>query len=480
MEIIKNFIKGEYVAPQSERYMDSFNPATGQVAVQIPDSQEVDVVMAVKAAKEAFPGWSQTSMWERAQILNRISDLLEKRAEEFAQIESEDVGKPLWLAREVDIPRTIANFRFFASKILTREERCSEMDQVAINYTLRQPVGVCGLIAPWNLPLYLMTWKLAPCLAMGNTAVCKPSELTSRSTALLGEVLNEAGLPPGVCNIVMGRGETAGAALVQHPSVPVISFTGGTQTGAHIQQMAAPFFKKVSLELGGKNANIVFKDADMEKALEGTLRAGFLNSGQICLCGSRLLVQQDIYEEFVGRLKERVQALKVGDPKEEDTFLGPVVSQEHQSKILSCIKKAQEDGGKVTVGGGKVQNLKEDLKGGYFVEPTVIEDLSFCSDIWQTEIFGPVITVAPFKYQKDAVKLANTSSYGLSASLWTKDIQRAHRVARELEAGTVWINTWMKRDLRVPFGGMKDSGVGREGGEYSLDIYSELKNVCVS
>lgn len=480
MEKMMNFVNGEYVEPHSGVHMDNYDPSTGKVYCQVPDSNEVDVVFAIQAAKKAYESWKKTTVNERATILNKVADLLEARTDEFAEAESRDVGKPYWLAKNIEIPRAISNFRFFASKILTMESSSSVMDDHAINYTLRQSVGVCGLIAPWNLPFYLMTWKLAPCLAMGNTAVCKPSEVTPMTAMMLGEVLNEAGLPKGVCNIIVGRGQTAGAALVSHPAVPVISFTGGTSTGEVVQQLAAPHVKKVSLELGGKNANIIFDDADIKKAVATTLRSSFQNSGQICLCGSRVLVQQKIYDEFMEEFRKQTKELIAGDRKDENTFIGPLVSKEHYEKVLSCIEQAKKEDGKVTVGGSVPENLPEDLKGGYYLQPTIIEDLTNCSDLWLNEIFGPVVTVMPFKYQADAVKWANTSSYGLSCSIWTQNLRRAHTVAQQIEAGTVWVNCWMKRDLRVPFGGVKASGVGREGGDHSLNIYSEMKNVCIS
>ncbi len=475
-----NFIGGEFVAPKSGKYLQKFDPTTGEVMAEVPDSDALDVVTAVKAAHSALEKWSETPARERAKILMRIADLLEARAEEFADIESREVGKPVWLARETDLPRAILNFRFFAAKILTETTMAADQDGKWLNYVLRQPVGVCGLIGPWNLPLYTMTFKLAPCLAMGNVAVCKPSELTPGSLLKLAEILNEAGLPPGVCNIVCGRGETAGAALVQHPGVPLISFTGGTDTGTKIQQLAAPQTKKLSLELGGKNANIILKDADIAKAVQGSIRAAFLNSGQICLCGSRLLVQDDIYQKFIEEFRKQTQELKVGDPREKDTFMGPLISREQLQKTLDAVEQAKKEAGRVTVGGQAPTHTPAGMKGGYFYAPTIIEDLTNCSDIWQREIFGPVVTVASFKYAHNAVTLANTSPYGLSVSLWTADISRAHKLAAQIDAATVWVNTWAQRDPRVPFGGAKASGFGREGGDCSLDFYSELKTICVA
>ena len=478
MERLKNFINGEYAEPQAGKYLPNINPATAQVINELPDSDELDVVTAIGAAKKAFESWSKTSAKERSAILNKVADGIESRKEEFAQAESLDVGKALWLSKEMDIPRSILNFRFFASSILHKTSASSDMDGKAINYVLNQAVGVAGLVSPWNLPLYLLSWKIAPCLASGNTAVCKPSELTPTTAFMLGEVFNEAGLPPGVCNIILGTGEKAGATLVKHPGVPLISFTGGTDTGEVIQSMSAPHFKKLSLELGGKNANIIFKDADLKKAISMSLRSSFLNQGEICLCGSRILVQQDIYDEFVAEFVKQVKEIKVGDPFNESTFMGPVVSKEHQEKVLAAIKQAEKENGKILCG-GKAPQLSGDLSQGYFIEPTVIADLTNCSDLWQKEIFGPVVTLMSFKYAHEAVKWANTSPFGLSASIWTKDLSRAHKVAANLNVGTVWVNTWLMRDLKMPFGGMKASGLGREGGEDSFDFFHRKEKLYV-
>jgi aminomuconate-semialdehyde/2-hydroxymuconate-6-semialdehyde dehydrogenase len=475
---LTNFINGEFVAPKNGKYLAKHDPTTGRVMAEVPDSDALDVVAAIQSARQALEKWSATPARERARVLNKIADLVEANADELAAIESRDVGKPVWLARETDMARTALNFRFFAAKIMGETSLAAALDDQFVNYVLRQPVGVCALIGPWNLPLYTLTWKLAPCLAMGNTAVCKPSELTPSSMLRFAEILLEAGLPPGVCNIVCGRGETAGAALVQHPGVPLISFTGGTETGARIQAMAAPHTKKLSLELGGKNANIILKDANIEKAVAGSVRAAFLNSGQICLCGSRLLVQEEIYEKFMTEFRQATLKFKVGDPRDKDTMMGPLVSAAQLAKTVEAVEQAKKEAGRVTVGGAPPE-LPENLRGGYFYAPTIIEDLTNCSDLWQREIFGPVVTVVSFKYPHEAVKLANTSSYGLSASLWTADITRGHKIAAQIAAGTVWVNTWAQRDPRVPFGGVKASGMGREGGDWSLDFYSEMKTICV-
>lgn len=478
MQRLQNFINGEYVPPSEGKYLDKISPRTGKKIYELPDSNEVDVVMAIKAAQSAFEDWAETKAAERSRILNRVADLIDKNISELALAESADVGKTLQLATTMDIPRAALNFRFFASAILHKQEMATDMDGEAFNYVLRQPVGVAGLIAPWNLPLYLLTWKIAPALACGNTVVCKPSEWTSHTAHILGRILNEAGVPKGVCNMVFGKGDPVGSYLVRHPGVPLISFTGGTATGEKIQTMAAPYVKKLSLELGGKNATIILKDVDIKKIVPMIARASFLNQGEICLCGSKILVQEDIYKEFTEELVKYVEGLKVGDPLLPETFLGPIVSQTQYDKVLSLLEVAKKDGGKVVAGGVK-PDLPEELQGGYYLRPTLIHELTNCSEIHQTEIFGPVVTLNSFKYPHEAVKWANNSPYGLSASIWTGNLTLAHKLAAGLKVGTVWINTWMRRDLRVPFGGMKASGIGREGGDHSIDFFTESKTICV-
>lgn len=478
MEKLKNFIKGEFVDPIGGKWMPKISPATGQTIYEMPDSEEIDVVNAVKAAHEALEKWSQTKAEERAKILYRIGDLIEQNLEKLALAETEDVGKPLALSKSLDIPRAATNFRFFASRILHKSEKATDMDGEAINYELRQPVGVVGLISPWNLPLYLLTWKIAPALACGNTAVCKPSELTSKTAVMLGELMNQAGLPPGVCNIVLGLGEPVGRTMAEHPGVSAVSFTGGTATGAKIQGYAGAQFKKVSLELGGKNATIVLADADLKRAIPTILRSAFLNQGEICLAGSKILVQEEIKDQFIEIFVETTKALKVGDPKGEKIFMGPLISKSHLEKVSSAVEQAKKEKAKVILGGEKL-SLQEPFDKGFFYPPTIIADLDPCSELHHTEIFGPVVTVNSFKYAHDAVKLANNSPYGLSANVFTKDLSKAHKLAAQLKVGTVWINSWLNRDLRMPFGGQKASGLGREGGDESLDFFTEKKTVCV-
>ena len=478
MEKILNYINGELVEPTSGNYLDNYNPSNGQVYSLAPDSEELDINNAVAAAKEAFNTWSKTPKQERSDILMKLADIIEKYSNELIKAESKDNGKPETLAAHVDIPRAPANIRFFAGAILHDSSQMHEMDGMAINYTLRQPVGVAACISPWNLPLYLLTWKIAPALASGNTVVAKPSEVTPMTAFILSKICIEAGLPKGVLNIVHGLGSKIGDPLTTHPDTPIISFTGGTVTGKHIATVTAPMFKKVSLELGGKNPNIIFADANFEKAVSAAARAAFTNQGQICLCGSRLFVQEDIYEKFKIALIEKTKKLKVGDPKELSSNLGAVVSKDHMNKILSKIEQAKELGGKIILGGTRVI-LDGESKDGYYIEPTIIEGLSYDCDVNQEEIFGPVVSLISFKTETEVVDMANSTKYGLSASIFTESISRGHRVAANIDSGVVWINTWMLRDLRIPFGGMKQSGVGREGGFKSLEFFTEPKNICV-
>ena len=468
---LANFINGGFVETPS--YFDDIDPATEEVIAEIPDSDARDVDAAVQAAKHAFPSWSRTPAAERSRLLLRLADRIEANLDELAACESEDSGKPISLAKKLDIPRAVANFRFFATAILHQSSEAHITDSTALNYTLRQPHGVAGLISPWNLPLYLLTWKIAPAIASGNTCVAKPSELTPMTAHRLAELSLEAGIPNGVINIVHGLGSKAGAALCEHPDVPLISFTGGTVTGAKVAAAAAPRFKKLSLELGGKNPNLVFADADLEEAVATSIRSSFWNQGEICLCGSRIFVERSIHDEFVDRFVAATKQLRIGDPGDPSTDVGALISAAHLEKVTGYVKLAREEGGSVVTGGNRVDRR------GYFVEPAVITGLDCNCRVLQEEIFGPVVTITPFDSEDDAIAFANSTRYGLSASVWTRDVQRAHRAAAAIDAGTVWINCWLLRDLRVPFGGMKDSGVGREGGFDSLNFFTEPKNVCV-
>ncbi|MBE1160015.1 aldehyde dehydrogenase [Dyella acidiphila] len=476
---LANLIDGRLQAPRDNRWLDIYEPATGAVFAHCPDSGAADVEAAALAAQQAAPAWAATPADERARLLHRLADLIEARLDEFAELESRDSGKPVALARRLDIPRAVSNLRFFAAAIMAWDSESHAMESGAINYTLRRPLGAVGCISPWNLPLYLFTWKIAPALAAGNTVVAKPSEVTPCTAALLGELSIEAGFPPGVLNIVQGRGPTTGQAIVEHPAIKAVSFTGSTRTGASIATTAAPQFKKVSLELGGKNPAIVFADADLsEQNLDTIVRSGFANQGEICLCGSRLLVQRAIYASFRERYLARVKALQVGDPHDAATDLGALVSREHFDKVMSCIAKARDEGGQVLTGGDAV-SLQGRCAEGWFVAPTVIDGLANDTATNQQEIFGPVVTLIPFDDEADAVAIANGTSYGLAASLWTTDLSRAHRLGAQLEFGIVWINCWLLRDLRTPFGGSKQSGVGREGGAEALRFFTEPRNICI-
>ncbi len=477
MKKLLNYINGELLEPHLKEYIKNESPVDGQVFSLVPDSDEQDVEKAVEAAKKTFPFWSGLSKKERHDHLIRLADGIQVRFDEMVEAESKDNGKPEWLAKQVDIPRASENLRFFATASLHFASQMHDMDGKAINYTLREPIGVVGCISPWNLPIYLFTWKIAPALAAGNTVVAKPSEVTPYTAYLLSEVCQEVGFPKGVLNIVHGYGHKVGDAITSHPDTPVISFTGGTVTGAKIAEKAAPMFKKISLELGGKNPNIIFADADFEDALEMALKASFRNQGQICLCGSRLFVEEPIYEKFKAAFVKRTQELKVGNPK-SDNDLGAVVSKNHMNSILSKIELAKEEGGKVLCGGNRLI-LEGELSEGYYMEPTIIEGLNHMCRTNQEEIFGPVVSIMPFKNEEDVVEMANSTRYGLAASIFTKDISKGHRVAAKIDSGIIWINTWMMRDLRIPFGGMKDSGVGREGGFKSLEFFTEPKNVCL-
>jgi aminomuconate-semialdehyde/2-hydroxymuconate-6-semialdehyde dehydrogenase len=476
---ILHFIDGEAVEPVSGRWLDDVDPATGKVWARVPCGDERDVERAVGAAERAFPLWSSRSAEERSRILLRIAELLERDLEPLALAECRDTGKPLSLARALDIPRAVANFRFFATAILHARSESHLTEPVALNYTLRRPRGVAGCISPWNLPLYLLSWKIAPALATGNTVVAKPSEVTPVTSHLLADLCREAGLPAGVLNIVHGLGSEAGAAIVRHPRISAVTFTGGTATGAEIARTAAPLFKKLSLELGGKNPTVVFADADLDDALPAALRASFANQGQICLSGSRILVEEPIFDRFLERFVESARRLRVGDPLEPDTDQGALVSRAQLDKVRSYIDLARAEGGRILCGGNPPERLPDRCRDGWFLEPTVVTNLSPSSRVNCEEIFGPVVTLTPFRSEDEAVAWSNGTPYGLSASLWTRSLSRAHRLAERLDAGTVWINCWMLRDLRVPFGGMKASGVGREGGEEALRFFTEPKNVCV-
>jgi aminomuconate-semialdehyde/2-hydroxymuconate-6-semialdehyde dehydrogenase len=478
MEKLQNFINGTYVPPKNGQYIDNFEPATGQVYALIPDSDEEDVLEAVDAAEKAFPIWSKMSIEERSKILVRLSEGIEKNMDEFVQAESRDNGKPVSLAAHVDIPRAVSNFHFFATAITHFASESHLMEGVGINFTTRKPIGIVGCISPWNLPLYLFSWKIAPALAAGNCVIAKPSEVTPYTAYLLGKIAQEAGMPAGVLNILHGTGPKVGDAIVKHPKIKAISFTGGTKTGEYIARTAGPMFKKLSLELGGKNPNIIFADCNFDDMLSTTIRSSFANQGQICLCGSRIFVERPIYEKFKEAFVAKVSKSKVSYPSDPEAKLGAIVSESHMEKVLSYIELAKEEGGIVLTGGKRV-HLAAPYHQGYYIEPTIIEGLSYDCRTNQEEIFGPVVTITPFDTEEEALMMANSTDYGLAGTIWTTNLNRAHRVADELQAGIVWVNAWLVRDLRTPFGGVKASGVGREGGWEALRFFTEAKNIFI-
>ena len=480
MTRILNFIDGQFVEPVGGKYLDNIEPATGKPYSLVADSDARDIELAVAAAEKAFPDWSHTPAADRSGLLLRIADLIERDLEKFARAESIDTGKPLSLARSLDIPRAASNFRFFATAILHTENEAHVTDGIAFNYTLRQPRGIVGLISPWNLPLYLLSWKIAPTIACGNTAIAKPSELTPMTAQLLCEICAEAGLPKGVLNVVHGTGPNVGSPITAHPKIGTISFTGGTVTGRKVAETCAPMFKKVSLELGGKNPNIVFADADQDAAIAGSLRSSFANQGQVCLCGSRVFVERSVYQEFVDRFIDKAAQLKQGDPLDDNTEQGAIVSQTQLDKVKFYVDLAQKEGGKIALGGKAPESINDRCRDGYFFPPTVLTDLPVSCRTNREEIFGPVVTITPFDNEDEVIGYANDTEYGLASSVWTQNLSRAHRVAEQIHTGTVWVNCWLVRDLRVPFGGMKQSGVGREGGEEALRFFTEPKNVCIA
>lgn len=478
MSNITNYINGTLVEPNAKKYLENINPATGKVYSYCPDSDETDVELAYQAAKAAFPEWSNMSANNRSKILLKLADLIEKNIDKLAIAESIDQGKPVWLAKLGEIPRAVENIHFFATAIEHFASESHAMGSHAINYTLRTPIGVVGCISPWNLPLYLFTWKIAPALAAGNCVVAKPSEVTPMTAYLFSELCIEAGLPKGVLNIVHGLGGKVGSAIVAHPGISVISFTGGTKTGAEIARVAAPMFKKLSLELGGKNPNIIFADCNFDKAVAESVRSSFTNQGEICLCGSRIFIEKPIYEKFKAAFIEKSKSMKVGNPLLDDTKVGAIASQLHFDKVLGYIDLAKEEGGTILLGGHPVK-LDGENTDGYFIAPTIIEGLAFNCRTNLEEIFGPVVTLTPFETQEEVLEMANATQYGLAATIWTENLNTAHHMAAQIKSGIVWINCWLLRDLRTPFGGMKQSGVGREGGWEALRFFTEQKNVCI-
>ena len=478
MQEVLNCIDGKLCAAEGGEWIDDVDPATATAYARVASSDKRDVERAVLAAERAFPAWSSAPSEVRSQALRRLARLIERDLEKLARAESIDSGKPLPVARSVDIPRAVQNFDFFADAATQFASEAHATGDSALNYTLRQPLGVVACISPWNLPLYLLTWKIAPALAAGNCVVAKPSEVTPMTAFMLGALSVEAGFPPGVLNLLQGLGPRAGAPLCGHPKVRAISFTGSTRVGREIAAQAAGTFVKVSLEMGGKNPTVIFADADLEVAIPETVRAAFSNTGQICLCGSRILIEKSIYSRVRDELVQRVSKLRVGDPLEAGSEQGALVSRAHFEKVMGCIALAREEGGTILCGGERAR-VSGRCSEGFFIQPTLIEGLGPACRTNQEEIFGPVATLQPFESVDEAVALANATRYGLSSSLWTRDLTRAHRVSARLHAGIVWVNCWMLRDLRTPFGGVKESGVGREGGMDALRFFTEPKNVCV-
>ena len=479
MEQLTNFINGKFMQPKTEEYLDVFEPATGQVYSKVPNSSSTDIDVAFQAANAAFPGWSELTVTDRSQYLHKIAELLEHQLDDFANYESRDTGKPVTLAQSVDIPRAIANFRFFGEYGPTFKFNSELNSDQSENRVVHAPLGVVGCISPWNLPLYLFTWKIAPALMAGNTVLAKPSEITPYTAYKLGEICEDANLPAGVLNIIHGQGITAGDALINHKGVQAISFTGGTATGKIIAQKTAASFKKLSLEMGGKNPAIIFTDCNYNKMLETVVQSSFSNQGQICLSSSRILIQTEIFQQFKKDFIGKVNKLIVGDPQDHESNLGAVSSKNHFEKIMNYIELAEKEGGNILLG-GKAVKLNGRCKKGWFIEPTIIEGLTNTAKTNQEEIFGPVVTLIPFNDEEDAIQIANESDYGLSATIWTEDKERATRVSNQVEAGVIWVNCWLVRDLRTPFGGMKQSGMGREGGSEALRFFTEQKNVCTS
>jgi aminomuconate-semialdehyde/2-hydroxymuconate-6-semialdehyde dehydrogenase len=475
---IQNYINGELVAPLSGKYLNNINPATGKIYALIPDSDLTDIDLATRSAESAKKGWASSSIDYRFKVLMEVARLIEEDMEALALAESIDNGKPLTLAKNIDIPRAVSNFQFFATAIKHFASNAHELSGIAINYTLKKPIGIVACISPWNLPLYSFTWKIAPALAAGNCVIAKPSEITPMTAFLLSKICIKAGLPKGVLNIVHGLGNKVGNAISKNEMIKAISFTGGTETGRQIASIAAPMFKKLSLELGGKNPNIIFADCNYKEMMKTTLKSSFANQGQICLCGSRIFVERSLYDKFKTDFVKQTKALKVGDPLNKETDIGAVVSKEHQEKIMSYIELAKSEGGKILCG-GEIVNLNGENANGFFIAPTIIEGLSFDCRTNQEEIFGPVVTIMPFDNDEEVLNYANSTAYGLSATVWTDSNSRIHYFSNELEAGIIWVNSWLLRDLRTPFGGVKDSGIGREGGFHALEFFTETKNVCI-
>ena len=474
---IKNYINGELLRSSNKNYIDIFNPSIGKVYAQCPNSSEEDLEIAINSSEEAFLKWSKLKQNDRSQFLLKIANLIENNLDEFANAESLDNGKPLKLSQSLDIPRSIKNLKFFAT--IANELKPESFNQEKVkSHILREPLGIVGTISPWNLPLYLFTWKIAPALVMGNCVIAKPSEITPYTAYLFSKICIKAKLPRGVLNILHGEGKIIGEEIVNHKKIKAISFTGGTDTGKKIAKNASKHLKKISLEMGGKNPVIIFDDCDYNKMINSLIKSSFLNQGQICLAGSRIYVQETIYDKFKKDFIAKIKKLKIGDPFSSNTDQGAIVSSEHLNKIIKYVESAKEEGGKI-LSGGSIPKINSKFSSGWYFYPTVIENLSQKSKLNKEEIFGPVVTLNKFKNEEDAIKMANDTDYGLASIIWTRNINKANKLAVLLESGLVWINCWLERDLRTPFGGIKNSGYGKEGGKYALDFFTEPKNVCI-
>ncbi len=479
MKNILNYINGELVPPKKTKYLNVYNPANGKIYAKCPNSDNSDLKDAINSAKKAHSKWKNLTNENRRDILFKIADELEKNKEKFALAETIDNGKPINDSQTIDIPRSINNLKFYASAVINNSSESHSLGHRAINYTLRDPIGIVACISPWNYPLHLLTWKIAPALAMGNCVIAKPSEITPMTAYLFSKICIKVGLPKGVLSILHGTGENIGDKIVRHPDIKAISFTGGTKTGKIINSSASPLLKKVSLELGGKNPTIIFEDCNYKQMLKTTVRSSFGNQGQICLCGERIFIQSSIYDKFKKDFIVETEKLKIADPRNQKTEQGAIVSEQHYNKILAYLDSAKQNGA-IFLTGGKAKKIKGECSNGWYIEPTIIENLSRNSKCYSEEAFGPVTSIYKFETKKEAIDLANETNYGLAASIWTSNLRSAHQVAKSINFGIVWVNSWNLRDLRTPFGGMKDSGLGREGGNESLSFFSEPKNVCIN
>jgi len=483
MKKVQHYINGQFIDSQCGEFFDNFNPATAELIAKVAQGREPEVDAAVAAAKAALTGeWGQMKLNDRIALMYEIANEMDRRFDDFLEAECLDTGKPYSIARHIDIPRGAANFKVFADTMKSVADEAYRMDtpdgKTAMNYSMRQPKGVIGVISPWNLPLLLMTWKVGPALACGNTVVVKPSQVTPTTTSLLGEVMTKVGVPAGVYNVVQGRGSITGNLLTAHKDIDAITFTGETKTGEMIMKACSNGVRDISLELGGKNPAIIFDDCDMDKAITETARSVFANSGQVCLGTERVYVQRPIFDEFVSRLKDAGQKLKVGVHNDESVDMGPVVSAAHRDKVLEFYDIAKKEGANVILGGG-APKMEGNLKEGFWVEPTIWTGLPETATVVKEEVFGPCCHIAPFDTEEEVIKMANDTKYGLASTVFTENLDKAHRVASKIDSGIVWVNSWFLRDLRTPFGGMKGSGIGREGGHHSLEFYTELKNVCI-